>query len=404
LSAAETDIGVQLTEISVVEHGTYNLGHLIVRPDENGKKLAKWWADRLDKYCFEDKDRGLFTDQRWMDLVPAIFDGVKILRLPNIDVASWNLFEKRISQKNSGDIASFFVDEYPLVTYHFSGTGSQGAHRYIREIFDSGNGATAEIERIYEAAIQKFGQDELGHWQYGFDYFDSGTLVTSEARKVYRANIDLQKHFYDPFDCSDVDSYEHWLQLNRPSIISGIRLSNRMLIQAYMELFDEEYYLKKYPQVANLIRNGVFNNALDHYEKIGSALLYNPNSFFMAEYYYSDAKNFDGYILRENRGKKQGTLLWHYLTKGLENNVEPVPYFDSNWYISEYEDVKVALCLGGISCPFSHYYNTGTTEGRKPHFLFDPYTYLASNDTAQKLVESGKVRGAFGAFLNLNFA
>src|SRR3546814_11023778 len=67
LTVETTDIGVQMTEMSVTEHGIYNLGHLFVRPDENGRALARWWADRLDKYCFDDKTIGLFTDQRWID-------------------------------------------------------------------------------------------------------------------------------------------------------------------------------------------------------------------------------------------------------------------------------------------------------------------------------------------------
>ncbi|MFK7944724.1 MAG: hypothetical protein AB8B85_17695, partial [Paracoccaceae bacterium] len=93
-----TDIGVQVTEMSVTGHGIYNLGHLFVRPDQNGCAFANWWAERLDQYCFDDRQRGLFTDQRWVDLVPAIFDGVRILRQPGLDVASWNLSHRDIRQ------------------------------------------------------------------------------------------------------------------------------------------------------------------------------------------------------------------------------------------------------------------------------------------------------------------
>jgi hypothetical protein len=48
LTPEDTEIGVELTEISVAAHGTYNLGHLILRPDERGRRFARWWADRLD--------------------------------------------------------------------------------------------------------------------------------------------------------------------------------------------------------------------------------------------------------------------------------------------------------------------------------------------------------------------
>jgi hypothetical protein len=91
LAPEETALGLELTEISVASHGVYNLGHLILRPDARGRAFARWWADRLDLHCFDDRARGLFTDQRWVDLAPAIFEGVKILKQPNLDVASWNI-------------------------------------------------------------------------------------------------------------------------------------------------------------------------------------------------------------------------------------------------------------------------------------------------------------------------
>ena len=147
LSPEETDLGVRLTEMSVAEHGIYNLGHLFVRPDANGHAFADWWASRLDRYCFDERERGLFTDQRWVDLAPAIFDGVRVLRQRNIDVAGWNLFGRTITQHTAASdqsTGSFEVDGEPLITYHFSGTGPSGSHRRIRETFDR---ATAQRPR-----------------------------------------------------------------------------------------------------------------------------------------------------------------------------------------------------------------------------------------------------------------
>ena len=161
LKPEKTEIGIQLTEISVLNHGIYNLGHLFVRSDKNGIKMAEWWAKRLDRYCFDDKDSGLFTDQRWMDLVPSIFDGVKIMKVPNLDVASWNIAYRKLIQKEFGNEKSYEVDGYPLITYHFSGTGPSGTHRKIREIFDPGGGVIAEIERNYENIIDNFDQQRL---------------------------------------------------------------------------------------------------------------------------------------------------------------------------------------------------------------------------------------------------
>ncbi len=45
-----------------------------------------------------------FTDQRWCDLVPSLFDRVHIERDPGYNVASWNLSTRRIQILATGNI------------------------------------------------------------------------------------------------------------------------------------------------------------------------------------------------------------------------------------------------------------------------------------------------------------
>src|SRR3546814_15344549 len=92
-----------------------------------------------------------------MDLVPATFEGVKILRVPNMDVASWNIGGRVVNQNEAGNERSFEVDGWPLITYHFSGTGPSGTHRWVRELFAPSSGAMAEIERSEERRVGKEG-------------------------------------------------------------------------------------------------------------------------------------------------------------------------------------------------------------------------------------------------------
>lgn len=402
LQAEETEIGVRLTEMSVTEHGIYNLGHLIVRSDKNGRAFANWWANRLDRFCFDDRERGLFTDQRWVDLAPAIFDGVGILRVPNLDVASWNLFGRKIRQNQPGDIASFTVDDYPLITYHFSGTGPKGTHRHVREIFDPGNGATAEIERIYEAAIARHGQMTLGKRACAFDRFDDGTTISHQARKLYRDHADLQKAFPDPFSDNPAKlTYQRWLRMNRPSMIDGLVLDAGKLNQAFEDLFDEAYYLAAHPDAAAAVDAGRYASAVDHYCQVGSQLFLDPNEFFVSSYYHDRACNFDRHLMRRHAGTKQGTLLWHYLVSGLTNGIEPIEFFDSKHYLARNADLLTAFRLGEISTPLAHFLKHGSREDRDPGPEFNANSYLARNPRARDLAEIQEVRGGFGAFVRL---
>ena len=402
LAPEESEIGVELTEISVAAHGVYNLGHLIVRPDARGLAFARWWAARLDRYCFDDRVRGLFTDQRWVDLAPAMFDGVKILKMPNLDVASWNLSHRRIRQGRAGDPSSFTVDGWPLITYHFSGTGPTGTHRRIRETFAPGGGAVAEIERLYEAAIARMGQAALGQRRPGFDVFDDGTPVTAEARRLYRRHADLRKTFPDPYACPPGrTSFRDWLREKRPGAIAGLIVPPQRLATAYAELFDADFYLATYPDAAETIAAGHFRDALDHYERLGSRRLYDPNEFFVSSYYFDRGLAHDPWPLSIHAGSREGTLLWHYLTVGLPAGIEPIEFFDSRWYLSQNRDLEAAFRLGRVSTPLAHFLQHGSGENRQPGPDFRAGAYLEATPSARDLVRAGGVRGAFGALVRL---
>lgn len=411
LSVETTDVGVRLTEMSVTEHGIYNLGHLFVRNDANGRALADWWKDRLDRYCFDDRQFGLFTDQRWMDLVPAVFEGVRILRQPNLDVASWNIAGRRIWTEvppdnppgAAIDERQFRVNDYPLLTYHFSGTGPTGTHRRIREIFDPTNPAVAEIERHYEEAIAANGQARLAHVPPAYDLFDDGTPVLAEMRKLYRHHKDLQDAFPDPYSTAEPGrSYLNWLRLNWRKL-GAVTVHPLRTRRAFDELFDETYYLSTYPEVSEAIRSGAFASALDHYIAQGSGLFYDPNEFFVSRYYFSKINDRDRHLLRRRERGIESTLLWHYLVSGLPNGLEPIEFFDSAWYLERYPDVDASFRKGIIGTPLRHFLLWGSKEDRQPGPDFVPSAYpgpdARSDDDGgifRHFMRSGGVAGRLG--------
>lgn len=401
LSPEETEIGVRMTEMSVTEHGIYNLGHLFVRPDANGRKLAAWWRARLDAYCYDDKAIGLFTDQRWMDLAPAIFDGVRILRTPNLDVASWNLFGRVVASEIQGDETRFTVDGLPLITYHFSGTGPGGVHRRVREIFDPCNGAMAEIERRYEDQIAARGQKHLERIPPAHDVFDNGQKIPAEARKLYRIHADLQQAFPDPYATDGDATYLNWLRENKPGLTAGVAIPPYMLERAFHDLFDADYYLSRYPDARLAVDAGETASAVDHYIEIGSALLYDPNPFFVSRYYYDQAKYLDGFTFRALPRSPRSTVLWHYLETGLANGVEPIEYFDSAFYCRENPDIATAYRTGRISSPLHHFCFAGSAENRRPGPDLHPEQILEADPYIQKIIKEESLRGVFDALVRL---
>jgi len=68
----ETDLEAVLdNEVCALQHGVFNLGFLGLAPTPEARRFIDWGAQRLNTLCYAEIDRGLFTDQRWVDLAPA---------------------------------------------------------------------------------------------------------------------------------------------------------------------------------------------------------------------------------------------------------------------------------------------------------------------------------------------
>ena len=58
------------------------------------RRLPALVAGGLEFQCVAEVERGLFVDQKWMDLAPGLFPGVAILRHDGWNVAYWNLRQR----------------------------------------------------------------------------------------------------------------------------------------------------------------------------------------------------------------------------------------------------------------------------------------------------------------------
>lgn len=210
----ETPQAVIDNELASLRHGVFNLGFLGARADGEGRQLVDWWAARLGRFCYDDFSRGLFTDQRWMDLAPCFFPGVGILRDPGFNVATWNLTHRQVTGSLREGIR---INGEPLGFYHFSGFDS-GAQEMMLRKYGSGNPALLELRQWYLDQCEQQGQAELGDRVARWSRFDDGTPIEARQRVVYRARADLRRAFPDPFSTADPkSSYLRWWRANAPS-------------------------------------------------------------------------------------------------------------------------------------------------------------------------------------------
>ena len=105
------------TDNIFLNFGIYNLGFLGIKVDNESQRMIDWWSDFLSEHCINDPRTGFFVDQLPMELVPLYFNNVKVSHHRGLNVAYWNLHDRKFSKKNG----SYYLNEkYPLIFYHFS--------------------------------------------------------------------------------------------------------------------------------------------------------------------------------------------------------------------------------------------------------------------------------------------
>lgn len=198
-------------EICSLQHGIYNFGFYAVKSSKNGLEFAHWWRDRLVDFCFDDIPHGLFTDQRWGDFAPALFDGVYIWRDPGCNVSTWNLTKRKVTKENG----TYYVNGSKLKFYHFSGFDS-GAQKIMLDKYGDKNPYLYELRDWYCKAIEDKGQKSLGigNMKSMYNYYSNGVEIKPQDRKFLREHVDVQKWFAEanPFDVNQRKSYYSWVK------------------------------------------------------------------------------------------------------------------------------------------------------------------------------------------------
>ena len=104
--------------------GSYNLGFIAVGDTPEARRMLDWWSERLRTDSFISHADGFFTDQKWIDLVPGLFD-VHLVKDPSWNAAYWNLATRPVTRSEDG---GFLVAGRPLTFAHFSGYSPRLPH------------------------------------------------------------------------------------------------------------------------------------------------------------------------------------------------------------------------------------------------------------------------------------
>lgn len=191
------------SERAILQAGAYNLGFLAVWRQPALDGFLRWWQSRLEYQCVAEVERGLFVDQKWLDLAPGLFPGVAILRHDGWNVAYWNLRQRTV--RRAGDRLT--VNGVPLRFLHFSGvepTLPGFVSKHDGRLTLDAVGDAAPLIEAYREGLRANGQDAFERAAYPFGTFTDGTPIPDAARVLYRRSGDLQEACGDdPFAHAD---------------------------------------------------------------------------------------------------------------------------------------------------------------------------------------------------------
>jgi len=189
------------SEVILLLGGVFNLGFIAIRQCEEAVSFLSWWEERCLNYAYNEPRKGMFVDQKWINLVPCFFGGTRILQEPGCNMAYWNLHERQLYVEN-GTIR--VNRSSPLEFFHFSGISVDGGDQLSRRKCPYTLQNRPDLQPIYEdyrSQLIQRGFREFKTHQYAFGHFDNGQFINRLTRSLYAANIE-RFGGEDPFSSS----------------------------------------------------------------------------------------------------------------------------------------------------------------------------------------------------------
>lgn len=191
--------GKSPSEQDLLYNGTYNLGFIAVGNTPEGQRLLLWWEQRCLALGYSEGRTGLFVDQKWANLMPAMFADVVISRVAGLNMAYWNLHERRlVHEAGTPYVESPVSGRVPLRFFHFSGVEPTDPTVLSRHTDRFTLATRPELHPLfadYLSRVQANHMSEAEALPYGFDRLSDGTAVTRLARRLFAAHLE---HFTRP--------------------------------------------------------------------------------------------------------------------------------------------------------------------------------------------------------------
>ncbi|MHB1304811.1 MAG: hypothetical protein ACYCZB_15265 [Acidiphilium sp.] len=188
-------------DLDILRAGVYNLGFIAAENTNRVRKLLKWWDSKLRTQCFSDPSEGVFTDQKWINLIPTFEPATFIIRHPGYNAAYWNIHERTIYKENQQWVVrSDGSKSLPLVFYHFSGfhPDQPNLSKYQDRFESVLPGDLCVLLQEYSLLLRAASFEHHATRPIPVVRFNTGILWDRICRALYRQACDMDLTFSAP--------------------------------------------------------------------------------------------------------------------------------------------------------------------------------------------------------------
>ncbi|MDZ4848991.1 MAG: hypothetical protein SGI77_06835 [Pirellulaceae bacterium] len=197
--------GKRPDETAFLNSGAYNAGFVGIRSDSEGRRFLRWWKTMLRKHCIVDIAGSLFVDQKWLDLVPGLFQSVFLLRHPGYNAGHWSLSQFSISEVPLSDASQSRVamDGKPLILFHFSGLTPDKPCDYLKHQTRTHLDDAPSLKCLvanYHRALAESSLAECMALGTAWDMLDDRTPIRPAWREAIRRDHRKLCHIDKPYE------------------------------------------------------------------------------------------------------------------------------------------------------------------------------------------------------------
>jgi hypothetical protein len=192
LEPEQSRTGLPTHEIGALSNGVVDPHFFAVANTHDGRRFAGWWRSRLLEQIRSPNHR--LAEERWLDLVSALFATTCLLRDPGCNASLDNLFQREISTDRAGSLT---VDRLPLRCFRFS--ADIHAPDEALEIASPGSIVAYELIKWYRIQLKANAVAGLPQGWRAYGRYEDGSPIPRPHRIAYRTRPALRELFPNPF-------------------------------------------------------------------------------------------------------------------------------------------------------------------------------------------------------------